>query len=122
MEAFDPVAPKVHNQVVLKSTMRITYYCHLRKAYFTRIVKVDPDLEVQRKLSTCVLKTTPDEGNATAYVGIALLKVDGKFCGTKSCISASVPGYLFGPEYYGAWRKDSNILWDLRKSAFIPRK
>ena len=104
--------------MILSDKIKVTYYCDHRKGYFTRLVLVDVDLDIQRKLYNCILKKMIIKNVAS----LVLMKLPGYSGAQIATSEASVPKYLFGTEYFRAIRKDVNNLWDFRKSAFIPKQ
>ena len=104
------------NTYFLKDKMEIKYYCHKRKKYFRNIVKVYLDLAVQRKISGLTFDLLWSDNSKHPNLVIKT------FDGVHAIVGdlCSIPGFLFGPEYWSAHRVRVENNFDFRKSSFIP--
>lgn len=109
----------VNPAALYPSTARILYYCGKRKQYFKRNVKIDPTMEMHRKIAFAQFSLIYQVGRPADRPSLVLAKTTG-FNGSSD--KGSVPAYLFGPEYYRAHRINPDDLWDLRKEAFVVAK
>lgn len=98
--------------------MYVMYYCYRRKGHFKRLINVDLDLEIQRKINGLHFHLIRPTVGIGRHDTLVIDKIDGKSLGVGDI--CSLPAYLFGPEYWFARRKDPTNNWDFRKEAFIP--
>lgn len=103
----------------LSDRMRINYYCQSRKKHFTNMVKVDFDLEIQRKINGLKFTLICPEVRGAGNPSLVIATIDGHHPANVGD-PVSIPAYLFGPDYYFARRKNSADNFDFRKSAFEP--
>jgi hypothetical protein len=84
-------------------------------------VRVDQDFEIHKKLESAVLTIKQTHLTKSADL-LALLRVGSKTLENGGLTTTSLPAYLFGMGYWGARRKNTADLLDLRKEAFIPNE
>lgn len=103
--------------VFCKEKMEIIYYCHRRKKYYKNKIRVDLNLEIQRKINGLKFDLIYSESKLSNPT-LIIKTVDGQY----SIIGdpCSIPAYLFGPEYWFAKRVNPNDNFDFRKEAFVP--
>lgn len=103
----------------VKDTMTITYYCSERRKFFKRLIRVDPDLELQRKING--LQFTLLKPQRSLYHSLVINRINGKSATSRDGDICSVAAYLFGPEYWRANRINPMDVFNFRRAAFIPR-
>jgi hypothetical protein len=96
------------------TTFDIVYRCHKRKALFKRKVVIDDDLEIKRALSVAVFETREKAG----IIQLVVKSIKG-FTTKSAGICQSVPVYLFGESFNHVNRRDTSLLWNLSRSAYL---